>query len=223
MLAVHGRALPHRLGLRLATARALHGLPYSANTNILYAASREQADTLVQAHILNHPRWPSMALGLDVEWNTVDPASGRPRTPFVPALIQLSSGHVTLLLHTWLFEDARKLPTTLQHVLEHPRAIKAGCAIHGDATILKRSYSISPRAFVDTQRVAAECGLGSRKQPVGMARLATMVNGLQVDKDRHVARSNWEQPLGGDQVQQLDPHALPPGTTANADVRASSQ
>jgi len=101
------------------------------------------------------------------------------------ALMQLSSEHRAFLFRINIIG----LPKELKALLENPKILKIGSAVHGDLDkikVLDANKSYHPQGFVDIQIIAKRNGMAS----VGLKKLSAILLGFRMSK-RHQL-TNWE-------------------------------
>ena len=118
-------------------------------------------------------------LGLDLEWVN----NGK------PSLMQLAlpDGKCILVRLSLLSE----IPNMLEQLLQDPDVIKLGVGIKQDCDKLLTDYSVKVRSWVDIRHVVQ-----SKRQmlrTLGMATIAKTILDINLDKDRKIRRSNWNE------------------------------
>ena len=118
-------------------------------------------------------------LGLDLEWVN----NGK------PSLMQLAlpDGKCILVRMSLLNE----IPSILQQLLQQPDVIKLGVGIKQDCDKLLADYGVNVRSWVDIRHVVQPRRETLRS--LGMASIAKTILYLNLDKDRKIRRSNWNE------------------------------
>ena len=118
-------------------------------------------------------------LGLDLEWVN----NGK------PSLMQLAlpDGKCILVRLSML----KEIPSMLQQLLQQPDVIKLGVGIKQDCDKLLADYGVNVRSWVDIRHVVQPRRETLRS--LGMASIAKTILYLNLDKDRKIRRSNWNE------------------------------
>jgi len=98
------------------------------------------------------------------------------------SLIQLSTGKLACLFRI----NKIGFPDELIRILNDPKVIKAGVAIHDDIRFLKNIRRFNPDGFIDLQKYVKEFGISSS----GLKKLAAIVLGFRISKRQQV--TDWE-------------------------------
>ncbi len=109
----------------------------------------------------------------------------------LPALLQLAGSNQTFLFRL----HSVGLNNGLLHLLETPKIVKAGVAVHDDILELQRLTSFSEAGFVDLGTTALEKGF----ERSGLRNLTASLLGYRISKSAQC--SNWEaRPLSKRQI-----------------------
>jgi GAF domain-containing protein len=101
---------------------------------------------------------------------------------YKPALLQLSTGNRSFLIHL----NKTGLPPELLAVLSDPRIVKVGAAVRDDIIGLQRYTDFQAEGFIDLQEMAQEYGIMEKS----VKKLAAIVLGKRVSKSQQT--TNWE-------------------------------
>ena len=101
---------------------------------------------------------------------------------YKPALLQLSTGNRSFLIHL----KKTGLPPELLAVLSDPRIVKVGAAVRDDIIGLQRYADFQAEGFIDLQEMAQEYGIMEKS----VKKLAAIVLGKRVSKSQQT--TNWE-------------------------------
>ena len=101
---------------------------------------------------------------------------------YKPALLQLSTGNRSFLIHL----KKTGLPPELLAVLSDPRIVKVGAAVRDDIIGLQRYAEFQAEGFIDLQEMAQEYGIMEKS----VKKLAAIVLGKRVSKSQQT--TNWE-------------------------------
>jgi ribonuclease D len=100
------------------------------------------------------------------------------------ALLQLSSDNIA-----WLFRlNKIKLSKEMIDILENPRILKTGVALHDDLRALQKHKSFTPAGFIDLQDMARKLGI----EDFSLKKLAALTLNIRISKRQRL--SNWEAP-----------------------------
>lgn len=102
----------------------------------------------------------------------------------LPCLVQLATAHAVYLLQLRHLDFSR----AIAEILADPRIAKAGVALAGDLSQLKRLFPLEPAAMVDLGRVAKRHGTPQ----TGLRNLAALFLGARIPKGART--TNWETP-----------------------------
>jgi ribonuclease D len=119
-------------------------------------------------------------LGLDTETR---PAF-RKGEDYLPSLVQVATARRVYLLQLSRVDCAQ----ALAEFLAAPGVVKAGVALAGDLSQLKRMFPLQPESVVDLGRVAKRHGAPQ----TGLRNLAALLLGIRIPKGART--SNWSAP-----------------------------
>lgn len=125
-------------------------------------------------------------MGLDIEWEV--PRVGSSQNP--PAVIQMAAGKLVVIFQVLHGQRSapKRLPSSLQDLLENPNIVKAGVAISADCTRL-RNFDVGVEGAVDLVRFARDRQVKLGRN--GLADLCADLLGKRLEKETHVRVSKW--------------------------------
>ena len=139
----------------------------------------------------------AQAVGLDIEWKPQFKSKKDGGVENKTAVLQLAIESSSLVFQLY---NLGRPPNVLVSVLKDERILKVGSGILQDATKLKKDTGLKCIGLVDTQKLAKEVGM-SESQKLGLKALAKDLLGIELEKPKAVAMSNWEKfPLTVEQI-----------------------
>ncbi|XP_062564694.1 exonuclease 3'-5' domain-containing protein 2-like [Armigeres subalbatus] len=131
----------------------------------------------LQQHCEEYP-----VLGFDCEWWS----NKGPRRKV--ALLQLASaGGLCLLVQ---LKRLSEIPQELSNLLNDPNILKVGVEPLEDGSKLRHDYGITMQGTMDLQVLAHQLKI---PEPYGLKSLAKKMLEYEMDKNWHIAASNWEK------------------------------
>lgn len=160
---------------RAISREDLARLPIQRYEGEIHVIEREAA----LAHALADLR-QERVIGFDTETR---PAF-RKGEDYLPCLVQMATARAVYLLPLQRLDCA----SAIGEILDDPRIVKAGVALAGDLSQLKRLFPLAPAAMVDLGRVAKRHG----HLQTGLRNLAALFLGIRIPKGART--TNWAAP-----------------------------
>ena len=153
-------------------------------------------DKWIRERVVMSEKNTAIILGMDVEWR---PNRWRGSNNRV-ALLQLATGSHCLLVQMLYLDTTPKL---LGECFSNPQVQLGGVGVVEDARKLARDHGINcERQAIDLNLLAAKKMKQERVRTLGLKKLAEIVLGLPVAKNKRITMSDWSRHcLGPDQVQ----------------------
>lgn len=98
------------------------------------------------------------------------------------SILQLASSNLAIIVKI----KSTGIPDILKELLESPQIVKVGAAIHDDLKGLNKIRRITPKGFIDLQRIAPGYGI----EGLSVKKLSALVLGATVSKSQQL--SNWD-------------------------------
>ncbi len=109
---------------------------------------------------------------------------------YMPALLQLSDGTCSYLIHL----KKTGLPSEILAILSDPAILKVGAAVRDDIAGLQRYAPFDPAGFIDLQDMVQEYGIVEKS----VKKMSAIILGKRISKSQQI--TNWEAyPLSGAQ------------------------
>lgn len=135
-----------------------------------------------------------LLLGLDCEWRP-----NRKNEKNKLAVMQISTSTQCLIIQCIKWET---LPKHLKLLITSPNILKTGVGIHGDTKVIRRSFGVNVKGYIDVRYFGVllyENNLIIPKTCFGLKGLSQYLFGVEIP--RGSTRSNWERiPLNDNQI-----------------------
>ncbi len=154
------------------TKDEVNRLELARYTQFVHIVSTHQALALAVRELEQEP-----LLGFDTESRP----SFRKGQNFPPSLIQIATSRAVYLIQLGRLDGIQELI----RVLESPRILKVGVALHDDIRRLRQMYDFEPGGFVDVADIARELGV----EKTGLRSLAGIFLKVRISKNAQL--SNW--------------------------------
>jgi len=160
---------------------------------VVYTTEVLEAENWLWEHIT---ACSARVVGFDIEWRPQFISKVDGGTENQTAVLQLGVETSCLVLHIYHMSE---LPRLLRSILGDENILKVGVGIEEDALKLKRHRGLDCEGMTDIQKMVqtTKC-----RQQFGLKSLAQRFLGIELEKPKSVARSNWEKfPLALRQIE----------------------
>ena len=172
---------------REGNCTSIHTLPYPADgVDVVYTTDPVEVEAWLRNNVID---CFAEAVGFDIEWKPQFKSKKKGGVENKTAVLQLAVESSCLVCH---FYYIRTPPKVLASVLSDEKISKIGSGILQDVAKLKKDTGLKCIGLVDTQKMAKSIGI-PESQKLGLKSLAKGLLGIEIEKPKSVAMSNWEK------------------------------